>query len=269
MLKFIDMKCLICDAEVNHVSLRHHLRKEHNLSVADYYLKYVLETDETPKCLHCGGDSKFLKFSAGYSTYCSKSCRSKHTIGRLNKDPEFQRLAREGQIKAHRENPDKAKKKREVSIRNINKFNNRSTLDKISSSFLSGVKKNQTYLFDNTKPLLMYLVVLVDSIKVGITQDERKRRGVIPNRIYGLTVGSGIKGNYEVSLLISGSVDAIFDLESRVTLTFKDQLKQGFEYFKKEALEDILKFINDNISSSTTIEILEVDEINKVLQSKE
>nr|DAQ95662.1 MAG TPA: ROS/MUCR transcriptional regulator protein [Caudoviricetes sp.] len=263
------MKCLICDAEFKHISLKRHLSKEHDLSVAEYYLKYVLETDEIPKCLHCGGDSKFIKYSRGYSIYCSKNCRSKHTIGRLNRDPEFQRLAREGQIKAHRENPDKAKRRKEVAIQNINKFNNRSTLDKISSSFLSGVKKSQTYYFDNTKPLLLYLVVLTDSIKVGVTQDERKRRNVIPNRIYGLTIGSGIKGDYSVSLLISGSVDTIFDLESRITMTFKHQLNHGFEYFKKEALDDILKFINDNISSSTTIETLDVDEINKALQSKE
>lgn len=269
MLKFIDMKCLICNAEFYHTKLKTHLKEVHDFSVSDYYLKYVLETDETPKCLHCGGDSKFLKFSVGYSTYCSKSCRSKHTIERLNKDPEFQRLAKEGQIKSMKKNPDKAVKKREIAIQNINKFNSRITQEKLSSNYVKGVKKNQVTHFDITKPLLMYLVVLGDSIKVGITQDERKRKGVIPKRLYDLTLGSGINGNYSISLLISGDVETIFDLESRITISFKDQLNHGFEYFKKEALEDILKFINDNISSSTTIETLEVEEINKALQSKE
>lgn len=269
MLKFIDMKCLICNAEFYHTKLKTHLKEVHDLSVSEYYLKYLLEMDETPKCLHCGEDSKFLKFSVGYSTYCSKSCRSKHTIGRLNKDPEFQRLAKEGQIKACKDNPDKANKRREIAIQNINKFNSRSLQEKLSSNFVNGVKKNQVSKFDETKPLLMYLLVLTDSIKVGITQDIRKRKGVIPKRLYDLTLGSGINGNYSISLLISGSVETIFDLESRITITFKDQLKYGFEYFKKEALEDILKFINNNISSSTTIETLDVEEINKALQSKE
>lgn len=263
------MKCLICDAEFYYTKLKSHLKETHDLSVAEYYLKYILETDDVPKCLHCGEDSKFIKFSRGYSTYCSRNCRSKYTIGKLNKNPEFQRLAKEGQIKAMKENPDKANKKREVAIQNINKFNSLSLQEKLSSNYVNGVKKNQVNQFDNTKPLLMYLVVLKDSVKVGITQDRRKRKEVIPKRLYDLTLGSGIKGDYSVSLLISGSVDAIFDLESRITLNFKNQLDHGFEYFKKEALEDILKFINDNISSSTTIETLDVDEINKVLQSKE
>ena len=33
-----------------------------------------------PKCLMCGKDVKFVSFSVGYSTFCSRNCKSKYAV---------------------------------------------------------------------------------------------------------------------------------------------------------------------------------------------
>ena len=221
------MKCLICDAEFYHNQLKFHLRKEHNIDVAEYYLKYVLETDEVPKCIYCGGDSKFLKFSRGYSVYCSKNCRSKHNIGILNKNPEIKRLYR----------------------------------------------KNLVNQFNKNKPLSLYVLDLVNCIKVGVTQSSQLCRSIIPERLYRVCLDANKLGYSNLKLIqyIKGSFEEVINIEDSIVEIFSEKSvdgAEGVEYFKKEALEDILKFINDNISSSTTIETLDVEEINKALQPK-
>lgn len=241
------MKCLICDAEFHHNQLKFHLRKEHNLDVAEYYLKYILETDEIPKCVYCGGDSKFLKFSRGYSIYCSKNCRSKHNIGILNKDPEFQRLANEGQLRALKENPEFFELKARVARENVFKT------------------------FDDSKDMLLYFIDLGDKVKVGVSKSEQVMRGIVPSRVFTVCRDSKRLGKSDTKLitLIRGSLSEVYPIESNIIEQFSEHRAEGVEYFKKEVLEDILKFINDNISSSTTIETLDVEEINKALQSKE
>ena len=114
---------------------------------------------------------------------------------------------------------------------------------------------------------------LVNYIKVGVTQSSQLCRSIIPERIYRVCLDANKLGYSNLKLIqyIKGSFEEVINIEDSIVEIFSEKSvdgAEGVEYFKKEALEDILKFINDNISSSTTIETLEVDEINKALQPK-
>jgi hypothetical protein len=64
------MKCKICNENIQLNVFGIHLKKYHNLTTKEYYLRYV---DNNNKC-YCGNEKHFLGINKGYSKYCSCKC---------------------------------------------------------------------------------------------------------------------------------------------------------------------------------------------------
>jgi very-short-patch-repair endonuclease len=64
-------RCQACDHEASGKKLTNHIRREHGLKSIDYAVKY-LYGGARPKCLSCGGDTRYVAFT--FKKYC-KDCR--------------------------------------------------------------------------------------------------------------------------------------------------------------------------------------------------
>lgn len=73
--------CWICNQEVGQLAT--HIWNIHNkMTPEEYYLKYVLQKSEFPKCMNplCNKLAPFHRFANGFNKYCSHSCRTTHWI---------------------------------------------------------------------------------------------------------------------------------------------------------------------------------------------
>jgi hypothetical protein len=66
--------CLICGDETG--SLGKHI-KHHDISPRDYYHKYVIKSEEVPKCETCGKELTFNNLVQPYYRNCGITCRYK------------------------------------------------------------------------------------------------------------------------------------------------------------------------------------------------
>ena len=66
-------KCKICGKEIGNKGLTSHFKNTHNISSKEYYDKYLKQENEG-KCLECGKETKFIKFTKGYHSFCSTKC---------------------------------------------------------------------------------------------------------------------------------------------------------------------------------------------------
>lgn len=86
-MKTQKIYCHICQKETNCSDInrfaRWHLKKEHDISLKEYYDTYFLKEDEN-KCVMCGNDTKFDGFNKGYKKHCSRECLHKDTNYREN-----------------------------------------------------------------------------------------------------------------------------------------------------------------------------------------
>lgn len=72
------MYCYICDKEIdidnaNFSAL--HIKKFHNMSIKDYYDKYM-KKDEEGICKYCTNQTTFKGITKGYTSFCSRECAS-------------------------------------------------------------------------------------------------------------------------------------------------------------------------------------------------
>ena len=71
--------CKICNKEMSVNNTGPHLKKYHDLSIEEYYLKYV---GEKHYCLTCGKETSFKTLEKGYSKYCTTSCSNKSSASK-------------------------------------------------------------------------------------------------------------------------------------------------------------------------------------------
>ncbi len=71
--------CHICHTSLTTRKLCCHLRKKHNLSVKDYYIKYNMKDENEMFCnnINCNNETKFIGYQTGFRKYCCRSCQSK------------------------------------------------------------------------------------------------------------------------------------------------------------------------------------------------
>jgi len=65
-------QCLVCGQSV--YKLTKHI-KDHNLTPKEYYHKYVIKSDEIPKCEACGKELEFHTLTEPYYKTCDINCR--------------------------------------------------------------------------------------------------------------------------------------------------------------------------------------------------
>lgn len=68
--------CKICGKSYNgFFPVGKHLKRIHNMSVKEYYDKFIKTDENEGKCLNCGNPTYFHRISDGYLTYCSNRCQ--------------------------------------------------------------------------------------------------------------------------------------------------------------------------------------------------
>lgn len=79
-------KCKICGKEIGNKGLTSHFKNTHNISSKEYYDKYLKQENEG-KCLECGKETKFIKFTKGYRSFCSTKCSNNNKdVSKLKKE---------------------------------------------------------------------------------------------------------------------------------------------------------------------------------------
>jgi 5-methylcytosine-specific restriction endonuclease McrA len=78
------IKCEICERNlITLAGLARHVYKSHNITVAEYYLKYINSSQGI--CKTCGKPTKFIGISEGFRKYCCIKCMT------LNEDIQLQK----------------------------------------------------------------------------------------------------------------------------------------------------------------------------------
>jgi hypothetical protein len=67
--------CAICNETISNLFLSRHIEKKHNITVEEYYIKYI-DGENKNKC-ECGKDTEFVGLFFGYRRYCSRECVNK------------------------------------------------------------------------------------------------------------------------------------------------------------------------------------------------
>lgn len=106
---------------------------------------YVHNLKETPKCLVCGSDTKFDRFSSGYRTFCSLTCKSNSK--QVKTKTEKTNLERYG---GHPMNNDKIKSM--VESTNLKKYGHKSHLS--SKQIKSKIENTNIKKYGVKRPLM-------------------------------------------------------------------------------------------------------------------
>lgn len=93
--------CKECNTQTNYVLdsfFRYHLKKEHNMTMREYYDKHFKKEGEGI-CKECGKPTTIRRFNVGYRDFCSVQCtnknkevRKKMSKSHLNKTPEEKQI---------------------------------------------------------------------------------------------------------------------------------------------------------------------------------
>ena len=78
--------CEHCQTQTKYVIdnfARWHLKREHNMTMKEYYDLYMKKENEE-KCKMCGKECFWENSTKGYCNYCSQEC--------MRKDPDFKEL---------------------------------------------------------------------------------------------------------------------------------------------------------------------------------
>ena len=141
-------KCKICGKEIGNKGLTSHFKNTHNISSKEYYDKYLKQENEG-KCLECGKETKFIKFTKGYRSFCSTKC--------LNNNEAVSKLKKESYLKKYGvDNPAKAEPvKNKMKQTNLERYGvenvyMREDLKQKSHSKESKLKEYQTKKKNNT-----------------------------------------------------------------------------------------------------------------------
>jgi len=95
----MGQNCLICD-KVIYRKFKQHLERYHNLSVKEYYDKY-LKQDGDDCCKNCGIEVDFMKKGYKYYDFCSQACNCAYTHKNMKKNDPV--TYREWHVKAGKE----------------------------------------------------------------------------------------------------------------------------------------------------------------------
>ena len=69
--------CKICGKSYNGLfPVGKHLKRIHNMTVKEYYDKFIKTDENEGKCLNCGNPTSFHRISDGYLKYCSNRCQN-------------------------------------------------------------------------------------------------------------------------------------------------------------------------------------------------
>lgn len=93
-------KCKICGKEIGNKGLTSHFKNTHSISSKEYYDKYLKQEGEG-KCLECGKETKFIKFTKGYHTFCSTKCSNNNKgVSKLKKESYIRKYGVDNPAKA-------------------------------------------------------------------------------------------------------------------------------------------------------------------------
>lgn len=67
------IQCKICNEYCKPLGFPSHARRKHNLSVKEYYDKYIRQPNEG-LCVTCGKETPFIGITKGYRAHCSEKC---------------------------------------------------------------------------------------------------------------------------------------------------------------------------------------------------
>jgi endogenous inhibitor of DNA gyrase (YacG/DUF329 family) len=100
----MNFVCEICKKPIpNKNSLTKHIKKFHpEVSLIDYYIKYLNPENPTMKCLECGTPVKFRGLASGFAKFCSFSCSTKWFAQNTNRISDAMETLKAKKI----ENPD-------------------------------------------------------------------------------------------------------------------------------------------------------------------
>jgi len=76
------MKCEVCGLEIKNKNTRH-ISKEHNMTVEEYYIKYLRENQREGFCYNCGENTHFISIFKGYSLLCA-DCGRRNRKGKIS-----------------------------------------------------------------------------------------------------------------------------------------------------------------------------------------
>ncbi|MCK9556162.1 hypothetical protein M0R36_10165 [bacterium] len=124
--------CRICGKELGCKSFGH-MKWEHNISINDYYDKYIKENENEGKCKICGNKTVFDGLNVGYRKYCCSKCK--------NSDPDVINKNKETLIKKYgvtnaSQIPGILEKKKETWVKNYgvdNPSKSKKIIDKIKN----------------------------------------------------------------------------------------------------------------------------------------
>lgn len=253
--------CKICGKDICCRFMPHHLKKEHGIEASDYYVKYI--NPIIPKCRCCGKPLLFWKFSKPYGSTCgSKECVSKmhsETMSELNKDPEFQKLANEGQRNAINTNPDLKLLKQSVARTQLKSVNKNLTLKERQQRGRLA-RFNQYIRSDERKGFTeryFYIIDFSDYVKIGIYRCPKNG----DFSVYRLREYMDTEGKVYNLILYKGNNIEVLNLEDTLVWEFYDShvedSKYGTEVFLYSERENIINKVNELICSTTIEKILE------------
>lgn len=259
--------CKICNKEVAGNHFPSHVKKDHNLEISEYYVKYI--DPVVPKCRSgCGRDLKFWKMSHPYGSTCGHpECVSRmhsETMTELNYKKEFQKLANEGQRNAIATKPELLEKKRLIARSQL-EYVNYEFLTLKDRQFRGRAAKLSHYLKSDEKKgfteRYLYIVDFMGSVKIGIYRVPRFYKPIATSRLREY-MDSECKV-YNLILFKGNNVEILY-LEDQIVrefYEFRDEVaKYSTETFKYEKREEIILRINELINSTTIEKVLDAEE---------
>lgn len=156
-------KCKICGKEIGNKGLTSHFKNTHNISSKEYYDKY-LKQENDGKCLECGKETKFIKFTKGYHSFCSTKCS--------NNNKKVSELKKKSCIKKYGvDNPAKAEAvKDKIKQTNLERYGAECTL--ASETIKERIKETNLERYGVENPFQS------EEVKEKIKQTNLERYGV-------------------------------------------------------------------------------------------
>lgn len=231
------------------------------MDVWDYYKTYI--DPVIPVCRSCGKPLIFYKLSKPYGSTCGDpECVKKmhsETMTSLNYNPEFQRLAGEGQRNAINSNSELKEKKAKVAKDQLSVVNQTLTLKERQLRGRNS-RMNQYIKSDEKKGFTeryFYIVDFGQYVKIGIYRCPKNG----DFSVYRLREYMDTEGKVYNLILYKGNYLDVLKLEDTLVWEFYDyhvkDSKYGTEVFMYSERSNIVNKVNELISSTTIEKLLD------------